>query len=417
MKISVLTLGCRINQAESLNIEQTLQSSGHQLVDMSGNPDICIINTCAVTSKASAQSRQLVNKAIKNNIKVIVTGCYVELNKENLNNLDNVEIVDNASKAQIINMIPAKASSFKEVIRVTRSRPIIKVQEGCNFSCSYCVIPMVRGKSKSLPVDEIINQIKDHESLEHYEVVLSGIHLGTYGFDLNPKKSLSTLLKNILKNTSIPRIRLSSLEIKEIDDQLLELLTDDRVCNHLHIPLQSGDDRILKLMNRTYSSKEFLAGIERITSTKPGIALGTDVIVGFPGEGETEFQNSKNFIESMPFTYLHVFPYSPRPHTKAIGYPNHVSEPVKKERVALLRDIGSRKKKDYIRSYIGKTIDVILESDNKERMNGTSRNYIKVLVQDKGDMKEGMLVDTRISSYKNEMAIGTPVKILKPIKK
>lgn len=419
MKIAVLTLGCKTNQAESMNMEHALNNAGHQIVEMLEKPDICIINTCTVTSKADYQSRQLINRALKNNAKVIVTGCYAELNNEQIKNIDNnIEVIRNNNKSNIINMIPNEYSSGNiNFSKYARHRPAVKVQDGCNYSCSYCAIPMARGRSRSIPIDRVISEIKFYESLGYKEIVLTGIHLGTYGLDLKPKKSLSMLLDNILKNTNIPRIRISSLEIKEIDDKFLELLTEERICKHLHIPLQSGDDNILKLMNRTYSTKDFLSGIERIIKKVPEISIGTDVIVGFPCEGELEFENTKKLIESIPFSYLHVFPYSPRPRTKAVTFSGQVAGAVKKERVTILREIGMAKKEDYIEKNIGKSLDIIVEDRCEDGVIGTAGNYIKVLVTDENNIKEGMLVNVHVLGHKDGIAIGIPAKNLELLNK
>ncbi len=419
MKIAVLTLGCKTNQAESMNMEHALNNAGHQIVEMLEKPDICIINTCTVTSKADYQSRQLINRALKNNAKVIVTGCYAELNNEQIKNIDNnIEVIRNNNKSNIINMIPNEYSSGNiNFSKYARHRPAVKVQDGCNYSCSYCAIPMARGRSRSIPIDRVISEIKFYESLGYKEIVLTGIHLGTYGLDLKPKKSLSMLLDNILKNTNIPRIRISSLEIKEIDDKFLELLTEERICKHLHIPLQSGDDNILKLMNRTYSTKDFLSGIERIIKKVPEISIGTDVIVGFPSEGELEFENTKKLIESIPFSYLHVFPYSPRPRTKAVTFSGQVAGAIKKERVTILREIGMAKKEDYIEKNIGKSLDIIVEDRCEDGVIGTAGNYIKVLVTDENNIKEGMLVNVHVLGHKDGIAIGIPAKNLELLNK
>lgn len=415
MKIAVLTLGCKTNQAESMRMEHALNKAGHQIVDISEKPDLCIINTCAVTSKADYQSRQVISKALKNTTKkVIVTGCYAELNKEQLENMGcDIEVIGNINKDSIINMISNGFSINNTSLGMhARHRPIVKVQDGCNYSCSYCVIPMVRGRSRSVAVDDVINEIKSYEALGYKEIVITGIHLGTYGYDLKPKKTLSFLLHNILKNTNIPRIRLSSLEVKEIDDELIQLLKEDRVCKHLHVPLQSGDDNILKLMNRTYSVRDFISGVEKILKNVPDIALGTDVIVGFPGEGELEFNNTKQLIESIPFSYLHVFPYSSRPKTKAATFTNQVPGAIKKERVSILREIGMVKKQDFIKKNIGRTLDVIVEERCYEGVIGTAGNYIKVILKDSSDAEAGMLVNAHILGYRDDTAIGSLVKNL-----
>lgn len=416
MKISIITLGCRINQAESSQIGQVLQNSGHQLVEISEKPDIYVINTCAVTARATSQSKQLVNKALNGNGKVIVTGCYVELDKDELKNNSRIEIVGNSLKSSIVNMIPSSTLSVSAgFVNTLRKRPIIKVQVGCNSSCSYCVIPLARGRSKSVSTDEIINEAKYYESLNYKEIVLSGIHLGMYGLDLNPRVSLSTLIKNLLKNTNIPRIRLSSLEINEIDDELLEVLLDKRICNHLHVPLQSGDDNILRLMNRSYTSKDYISKILKVKGILPDIAIGADVIVGFPGEGHKEFNNTKSVIEYLNFSYLHVFPYSSRPGTKALKLPNHISDAVKKERVKSLRKIGMDLKIAYIKGHIDKTLDIIVENESSEGAIGTSRNYIKVQLGRIEGIGEGMLVNARISGHKKDIATGTLVINPQPV--
>lgn len=410
-----------------MRMEHALNKAGHQIVDMSGGPDLCIINTCTVTSKADYQSRQIINRALKNNSKVIVTGCYAELNNEQLKKIHgDIKIVKNNEKSNVINIILQKNSSNNEVVAdqhsitpslhystiLSRHRPIVKVQDGCNYSCSYCAIPMARGRSRSVAVDDVVNEIKLYESMGYKEIVLTGIHLGTYGLDLKPKKSLSILLDIILKNTNIPRIRISSLEIREIDDELLELLSDDRVCKHLHVPLQSGDDNILKLMNRTYSVEDFTSGVEKIIKKLPDIAIGSDVIVGFPGEGESEFNNTKQLIESVPFSYLHVFPYSQRPGTKAMTLSGQVAGSIKKERVAILREIGMLKKRDFIRKNIGKTLGIIVEDRCYAGLIGTAGNYIKVTLKGDNDIKAGMLVNAHILGYKDDIATGSLVKDL-----
>ncbi len=425
MKIAILTLGCKTNQAESMHIEHALNDAGHKIVEMPENPDLCIINTCTVTAKSDYQSRQMIRRALNNKAKVIVTGCYAELNNDLLKNTySDITVVKNRDKSNIISAIPQNTSCNTECLTnkysiapllhhssiLSRHRPIVKVQDGCDYSCSYCAIPMARGKSKSVPVDEVINQIKRYESMVYNEVVLTGIHLGTYGLDLKPKKSLSTLLKNILINTRIPRIRLSSLEIREINEELLEVIAEGRICKHLHIPLQSGDDNILKLMNRMYSVDNFLSGIERIFKKIPDISIGTDVIVGFPGEGEPEFKNTEQLIKSIPFSYLHVFPYSQRPKTKAIELPGEVIEPLKKERASALREIGTAKKAAYIKRNIGKPLDTIIENRVKEGLLGTTGNYIKILIEGKNNLTQGMLVNVHILGYKNNLAVGSPIK-------
>lgn len=411
MKIAVLTLGCRTNQAESFQIEQYLLNAGHTIVDISERPELCVINTCTVTQKADIQSRQTIQKALKIQAKVILTGCYSELNQSKiLSKHQDIEIIKNKDKSQIINMIPRLSSSNDlNNIRKTRSRPIVKVQDGCNYSCSYCIVPLARGKSKSIEINKIIHKINELEASGYNEIVLSGIHLGSYGHDFYPKKSLSVLLKNVLINSKIPRIRLSSLEVIEIHEEFLELISDNRVCKHLHLPLQSGDDAILKLMNRPYSVKDYLSVVEKIFKEFPDIALGTDIIAGFPGEGVEEFNNSNQLIKSIPFSYLHVFPYSLRQGTKAVNLSGHVSEPVKKERVAALREIGTIKKREFVYKNIGRILDVIVENKGQKGVVSTSGNYIRVLLDTVNDIEAGTLINVQLTGYKDSIATGMPI--------
>lgn len=378
MKASILTLGCKANQSESIEIESYLRSAGYRIVDINESPEICIINTCTVTAKSDYQSRQLIRRAIKAGSKVYVTGCYSEINKDEVERLDGLfRIIPNDKKYLIIKELTSKNSINTLDFTSSKSRYFFKIQDGCNYSCSYCIIPKARGRSRSLDPELIIERIRE---VSHYyrEVVLTGIHLGTYGYDLKPKLKLSQLIERILKETPIKRIRLSSLEIGEIDEQLLELLSDSRICQHLHIPLQSGDDNVLGRMKRNYRVKDFLKGIYKIIERYPGISIGTDVIVGFPGETNEEFNNTRQLIESLPFSYLHVFPYSVRSGTEATNLSPYVNDHIKKQRAAILRDVSSQKRLDYSKRQIGRTLDVLIERRIDSYYIGLSSNYLKI---------------------------------------
>lgn len=412
MKISILTLGCRTNQAESLYLEKNLIQKGHNIVDSIDNPDVCIINTCAVTIEAERQSRQLINKAIRKGIKVFVTGCYAELCSDNLNkDYKDLVFLKNNNKYNIINMLPFNISSITESISISRHRPIIKVQEGCNYSCSYCSIPFTRGRSKSVEVERIMEEVFYYEDKGFNEIVLTGTHIGLYGEDLEPKNSLSQLIKTIIKKSQIPRIRISSIDINEIDEELLEVFCDNRLCKHLHIPLQSGDDHILRLMKRRYSVSEYESQLEKITKKIPDISIGTDIIVGFPGETEFSFNNTREFITSMPFSYLHVFPYSKRPKTLASTYSTQIPEEVKKKRASDIREIGRTKKIIYMKKFLDNELNVLIEECNDEFAIGTADNYIKVLIKKTKDIQPGMIATVRINSIKDTNAFGDIVNI------
>lgn len=409
MKFTILTLGCKANQAESTMIEANLQSSGYKIVDLTENPDICIINTCTVTSKSDYQSRQLIRRAHRAGSKVVVTGCYSELNKDIVSTMNGVMMVaNNRNKTSIINMLTTHNVDNTLNFRGTKSRFLMKVQDGCNYSCSYCVIPKARGRSRSIEIARVVEQMKS-VSMNYNEVVLTGIHLGTYGQDLTPKVKLSNLVKAILTETDISRIRLSSLEINEVDEDLLRLLHDKRVCRHLHIPLQSGDNKILRLMNRRYDSDTYIRGILKILLEFPDISIGADVIAGFPGEGEEEFENTRDLIDSLPFSYLHVFPFSRRPGTEAANIGGYVDPPIKKDRCAKLIRLGKRKKREYMSKQIGKTLDALIEEGLDDySFIGTTGNYLKVRVS-MNHPKPKSVVYVRIDGCDGEGLFGTHI--------
>ena len=417
MRISILTLGCKTNQAESFSIGETLKRNGNDIVDISETPDLCIINTCTVTAKADRQSRQLIYRALRNNAKVIVTGCYSELNADEIKRIGTeIDVIKNSEKESIITKLTSyNVGDLCVNNRYPRHRPIVKVQDGCNFSCSYCAVPKARGKSRSESYDEIIKKINEYDASGYKEVVLTGIHLGAYGLDLRFRKSLSDLLKGILKETSMTRIRLSSLGMNEINDDLLDTISDSRICKHLHIPLQSGDDSILKKMDRTYSAAAFSKRLKFITEMFPDIAIGTDVITGFPEEGDESFLKTCRFIEAAPFSYLHVFPYSTRPGTRAASFNGQIPDVVKKHRVSVLKTIGDSKKNDYLTRHLNKTLEILIENRTTEGYVGTSANYIKVLIACGFDLRDETLINVRVTGKRNYQALAIPLNNYKPI--
>ena len=312
-------------------------------------------------------------------------------------------------------MIPsASSSNTLDNTPKLRHRPTIKVQDGCNNACSYCIIPSARGRSKSINPHEIIDEIKQLESLGFEEIVLSGIHLGIYGKDLNLDWNLAKLLEEILSVTSKVRIRLSSIEIIELNDHLINVLTHDRICRHLHIPLQSADDTILARMNRSYTVKDYSQILNKITRQFNNISIGTDIIVGFPTEEESHFNNTMSFLDSQPFTYLHVFPFSPRPGTVAANMKPQVSNLLKKQRVLAARKLSLLKKSTFLKANIGLNHEIIVETVNESGIIGTTSNYIKVLAPLDYAMTPGRLVRIRITEVDNEKASGVPVNNVQP---
>lgn len=410
MKVSVMTLGCKVNQAESLQLEGSIRAHGHSIVELSDRPEFCIINTCTVTAKSDYQSRQLIRRAQKAGARVIVTGCYSELNKSAVKAMEGIiDVADNSDKLHIIKELVGLTSTGLSDVENNKSRFFVKVQDGCSFSCAYCIIPKARGASRSIEINDVVERVSQASNL-YSEIVLTGIHLGTYGYDLIPKVSLYDLVKSILTDTLIKRVRLSSLEINEINAGLLSLIQGDRVCRHLHIPLQSGDDKILRLMNRNYNVNDFLKGMDYIYKKIPDISIGTDVITGFPGEGNREFKNTMNVLESLPLSYIHVFPYSYRPGTKASEMPDTVSTRDKKERSSMLRGLSMAKKRAYMERQIGKTLDAVIEERVDEyHCIGITGNYLKLKVATK-ENRQRDIVPVRVCGFADEMLAGHPYK-------
>ena len=410
MKITVLTLGCKVNQAESTFIEGNLLDLGCSIVELSEHPDYCVINTCSVTAKSDYQSRQLIRRAVRAGAKVIVTGCYSELRPEEIRRIaGNVDIVRNNDKYNIINMLSIRTKSNCSVFSA-RSRPYLKIQDGCNSACSYCVVPKARGRSRSLAVSEIIDQVLRLESCGYHEIVLTGIHLGSYGKDLKPKLKLSNIVGTILEKTNISRIRLSSIELNEIDGNIVELLREERICRHVHVPLQSGDDTILKRMNRSYTKEDYIRAIETVSRSVPEIAIGTDVIVGFPGEGEKEFLNTRNLLGTLPLAYIHIFPFSPRPDTVAFGMDNQVPYDIKKERFQEINALNNDKKFTYMSSQLDRTLGVVVEEQyNDEAAIGRSSNYLKIKVCSRKYQRKS-LVYVRTAGIEGNLINGFPIE-------
>jgi threonylcarbamoyladenosine tRNA methylthiotransferase MtaB len=406
MKVAVLTLGCRVNQSESSVLQGTLEENGVTIVGINDNPDICIVNTCTVTAKSDYNSRQLIRRAAKAGAKVIVTGCYSQLQTDEVRSIPGViELVDNTRKYEIVNLITGKETNLV-FSRVSRSRPHLKIQDGCNFRCSYCSVPLARGRSKSVPSEVILKRVQTLEAAGYNEIVITGVHLGSYGKDLEDKLSLKHLIKYILRNSFLKRIRLSSIEINEVDDEFIELLQDIRLCSHIHLPLQSGSDKILRLMRRNYTLSEFSLKIHKIFSKVDNISVGSDIIVGFPGEGDEEFMHTYNFLKSLPFSYLHIFPFSVRPNTEASKMKDRVHGYILKKRLDTLMELSRDKKRAYLQKQQDYVLDVIIEEKKHDGYAiGTSGNYIKVSMPFDNASK-GSIVFVRIAKASDNLLEG-----------
>ena len=425
-KFKIITLGCKVNQYESAYIEESLIKEGWEKVKKE-KADFVIINTCIVTQKASHQSRQQIRRAIRENpnAKIVVTGCYAQVYPEELEKIEGISlIVGNKGKETIPEILKKREFPRKLVkdfckkepfslMRLERffekSRAFLKIQDGCESFCSYCIVPYARGPYRSMEIKDVLSAIEDMAEKGYKEVVLTGIHLGKYGIDKG--RPLETLLREIVKKKYPLRIRVSSIEPNEITDTLIEIVSEeDMICNHFHIPLQSGDDEILKRMNRKYTRSQFYELIMKIYEKIPLVGIGTDVMVGFPTEDEKAYKNTVHLIEDLPLTYLHVFPYSDRPKTKAFYFKEKVSPDIIKERAKRLREIGKKKRREFIRRCIGHTFDVVLESEKDGILKGITENYIKVILKEKmSEVEVKDYLKVMIAGIEGDLALGSVV--------
>ena len=404
------TLGCKVNQCESELIADNLKEAGMLQVGAGSQADFCIINTCTVTGKASMQSRQAIRKMIRAcpDAHIIITGCYAQTEPDEIWKIKGVhEVVGNFEKHRIPELIlKRKIYSNKNILVAadSRTRPFLKIQDGCDAFCTYCIVPYARGTSRSMPFNEVIENINHLKKKGCHEVVLTGIHLGRYGKDLLPKTGLPKiglidLLKSIDELKLINRVRLSSIEPCELSDDIIRLVADSKTfCRHFHLPLQSGCDNVLKRMHRPYTSSFFKDLILKINKILPDAAIGVDVLIGFPGETDNDFENTYSIIKELPVTYLHVFPFSPRKGTKAFDYPDKVKESVIKDRCKKIRDIGMEKKERFFKKAIGKKAQVLIESKRDTAtgfLKGMTSNYIPVLIEGE-DLLKNKIIDANI---------------------
>jgi threonylcarbamoyladenosine tRNA methylthiotransferase MtaB len=402
--IAVLTLGCKLNQYESMGIREALESKGYQLIDPELGADLYIVNTCTVTGKTDRRSRNLVRRVLSWNpdASIVVTGCSVQRSPEEFAALPNVKLVaGNQEKNSLASLIEQALGSISSMKRVQSmdsakfenlsisqfgkyTRAFLKIQEGCNRHCSYCIIPAVRGTNRSQSPFEAIAEARKIAESGFREIVLTGIDLGSYGLDLSPPCDLLDLLKGLASIDAIRRIRLSSIEPTPLLARLVQYFADEcKICRHLHIPLQSGCDEILARMNRNYLTAEYRAIIETIKAFDHDFCLGADVITAFPGETESQFKDTYDFISELDLDYLHVFTFSPREGTPAAEYPNRVHPDDAKKRCHMLRALSREKASRFRRSLIGKQFDTIVLGSIDAATSlpvGLTGNYVKVLL-------------------------------------
>ncbi|HUQ92569.1 MAG TPA: tRNA (N(6)-L-threonylcarbamoyladenosine(37)-C(2))-methylthiotransferase MtaB [Bryobacteraceae bacterium] len=390
----VHNFGCRATQADGAAIEGMLRQQGLETTQSNSDADLVILNTCTVTAAADDEVRQVTRRVHRENpdARILITGCYAQRAPEELAALPGVAwVVGNSHKIHIPGLLTAPyhgqihvgdiftqqefLSAPVEDAAGDRSRPNLKIQDGCNNRCSFCVIPSVRGRSRSAGVPQVIEQVR-HLATKYKEIVLSGINLGRWGRDLEGRRRLPDLLRLLLAETGIERLRLSSVEPMDFSDDLLGLMAGNpRIAKHVHAPLQSGSDTVLRRMHRKYRPRHYEDRIHKAREWMPDAAIGADVMTGFPGETEDEFEESRRFIESLPFTYLHVFTYSERPGTPAASSANPVPVPVRKQRNRILRDIAAEKNFEFRRRMPGRTLSAVTLDHSASALSG---NYLKV---------------------------------------
>lgn len=402
IRAAITTLGCKVNQFESAAFQSDFEQAGLEMVPFSQSADIYVVNTCAVTAKAAAQSRQMIRRALKANpgARLIVTGCYAQIASQNILEIADYQvcIVGNGNKNRLteialadrqcdLEMYTGDISRKKEICPLTvrhfsgRTRAYLKIQDGCNAFCSYCIVPYSRGRSRSMPREKIFDQLEIFVKQGYREIVLTGIHAGAYGKDLDPPDSLLQLIEEILRRNYPVRYRLSSLEPTEISRPLLHLMAGEPALTpHLHIPLQSGDNGVLKAMNRRYTAEQFSKVVMDCKAILPEAAIGIDVLAGFPGEDDEAFQHTYDLLQNLPATYLHAFPYSKRPGTLASALSGQVPNHIKQERVARLRELDNKKRSAHYERNIGSTRLVLAESSKNKLglMRGFTENYVPV---------------------------------------
>ena len=418
MKVGICSLGCKVNIYESELVTNILKNNNYTVVDFEDKADIYIINTCSVTNESDKKSRKMINRAKKNNPAaiIIVMGCYSQVNAEDI----DVDIVlGNKDKSKIVEIIEEyiKTKQKKKIIydltkvdfekmEITNfdshTRAFVKIQDGCNAFCSYCIIPYVRGRVRSKDPEDVIKEVTTLVEKGYKEIVLTGIHTGRYGTDINT--NLEELLNKLVNITNIYRIRLSSIEINEITPGIKELLKENKVmAKHLHIPLQSGSNKILKLMNRRYNKEEFLSMVDNLRDI-PDISLTTDLIVGFPNEGEEEFNETIDTLKKIGFTKIHTFPYSKRKGTPAAIMDNQVSPEEKKKRVHRILDLSNKYEHNFYESKIGKIYDGVVEIHSNGTTIVHTSNFIPVIIND--IVEEGTIVDVKIEKVEDLKVYG-----------
>lgn len=434
-KIAFYTLGCKVNQADTASMENLFLRSGHQLVSFDGEADVYIINTCVVTNTGQRKSRQTIHRAIRKNPNalIVVTGCYPQTAAEEVKAIAGVDmIIGNQDRAQIVQLVEERlahrqtdtldavhkltaSTAFEEMAAgdiTDKTRAFLKIQEGCNQFCTYCIIPYARGPLRSRSLESIRTETQRLISAGFKEIVLIGIHLGCYGKENPDGPTLYDAVKTVLDVPGVQRLRLGSLESVEVEPRLLTLMQEDaRFCRHLHLPLQSGCDKTLQAMHRPYTTAKFKTLLADIKTKVPDIAITTDVIAGFPGETEADFETTCKFAESCGFSKMHIFPFSARKGTPAEKFAGAVTEAVKKERADILGRIDETMRKTFLQAMVGQTAEVLFEQPaGEDYFEGLTGNYQRVFVKSGGRNLGGEILPVKITAFDGEKLLGEIIK-------
>lgn len=434
-KIAFYTLGCKVNQADTASMENLFLRSGHQLVSFDGEADVYIINTCVVTNTGQRKSRQTIHRAIRKNPNalIVVTGCYPQTAAEEVKAIAGVDmIIGNQDRAQIVQLVEERlahrqtdtldavhkltaSTAFEEMAAgdiTDKTRAFLKIQEGCNQFCTYCIIPYARGPLRSRSLEGIRTETQRLISAGFKEIVLIGIHLGCYGKENPDGPTLYDAVKTVLDVPGVQRLRLGSLESVEVEPRLLTLMQEDaRFCRHLHLPLQSGCDKTLQAMHRPYTTAKFKTLLADIKTRVPDIAITTDVIAGFPGETEADFETTCKFAESCGFSKMHIFPFSARKGTPAEKFAGAVTEAVKKERADILGRIDETMHKTFLQAMVGQNAEVLFEQPaGEDYFEGLTGNYQRVFVKSGGRNLGGEILPVKITAFDGEKLLGEIIK-------
>jgi threonylcarbamoyladenosine tRNA methylthiotransferase MtaB len=428
MRFAIATLGCKVNQYDSAIIESRLGALGMERSEFDEPADVYIVNTCTVTDRADAESLRLARRArrLNPNARVIVTGCLAQASPEKLAGAAEVDsIVGLGRPGDLVRAVNGVAHDRVMVSNLRKERAAIelapvaleghtraflKLQEGCDQFCTFCIVPMSRGLSRSVDPRRVMDAIDGMHERGFKEVILSGVHLGGYGKDLDPPVALEALLEMIAERSPIGRVRISSIDPEELSDRTLSIVAQsEKFCPHFHLPLQAGEDEVLARMRRRYTTGHYRERVERILEAMPDAAIGTDLIVGFPGESSPQFDDCFKFVESLPLAYFHVFPYSVRAGTTAAKFADKVVPGEIKRRAGAMRDLGERKRAEFARRMLGTKLRVLLEERSEGRLTGYSRNYVRVLT-DGPDELTNFEVEVEASVVQGAAVVGQIIR-------